>query len=122
MPGVIYTDTVSGAGSATCSGNRVYYVAYQVNIEGPRVRRPQEADTLTLNGVGFVQLGNDLSSGGIISADGWGPQMWLNNVYGQYIANGGEVASGFMRWLADRIRWSLSPGTEVRLVVLGDSA
>lgn len=121
MPGVIYNDVVSGVGSSALSGNRVYYVAFQVNIEGPRVRRPQEADTLTLNGVGFVQLGNDLSAGGLISAVGYDRQLWLNNVYGQYIADGGQVSGGLMRWFADHVRWSLSPGTEIDLVVFGDS-
>ncbi|HET6346426.1 MAG TPA: hypothetical protein VFH51_15950 [Myxococcota bacterium] len=122
MPFVAFNDLVSGEGSTTLTADRVYYLAWAVTVEGPRVRRPQESDLHTLNGVGFVQLGNDLSPGGIILATGWGPQIWLNTDYGQVVADGGEVSGGFLRWIASEVRWSLGLGTEIRLVVFGDTA
>lgn len=122
MPSISFDDTVSGNGITTLVTNRILYLAYEVTVDGRRVRTPRDADANTLNGVGFVSLGNDLTPAGIISADGWGPEMWLNARTGQFIADGHEVAGGFMRWIADRFRWSLSEGTSVHIYVLGDSA
>lgn len=121
MPYISFSDTVAGQGSASLSGNRVYYVAYEVTVDGPRVRTPHEADGETLNGVGFVCLGNDLTAAGIVSGVGWDRELWMNSRRGQFIADGGQVASGLIRWFADHIRWSVGAGTSVRLYVLGDN-
>lgn len=122
MPSISFDDTVSGNGSTVLVTNRILYLAYEVTVDGRRVRTPRDADADTLNGVGFVSLGNDLTPAGIISGDGWGPELWLNARRGQFIADGHEVSGGFMRWIADRLRWSLSEGTSVHIYVLGDNA
>jgi hypothetical protein len=122
MPSISFDQTVSGHGSATLSTDRIYYVAYRVTVDGPRVRAPRGADAETLNGVGSIQIGNDISAAAILSGDAWGPEMWLNSRQGQFIADGHELSGSFFRWIADRIRWDLSAGTEVHLYVLGDNA
>jgi hypothetical protein len=123
MPSISFDDTVSGQGSATLSTDRVLYLAFLVTVDGRRVRTPRDADGATLNGVGFVTLGNSLTAAGILVGDAWGPELWLNTRQGQFIADGHEVASaGFMRWIADRFRWSLSEGTSVHIYILGDNA
>lgn len=122
MPSISFDDTVSGQGSSTLSTDRVLYLAYRVTVDGRRVRSPRDADGATLNGVGFVTLGNDVTAAGILSGDAWGPELWLNSRQGQFIADGHEVFSGFLRWIADRFRWSLSEGTEAHIYILGDNA
>lgn len=121
MPSISFDDTVSGHGSATMTTNVVLYVAYRVTVDGRRVRTPRDADPDTLNGVGFVTLGNDITAAAILSGDAWGPEMWLNCRQGQFIANGGLIDGTFIGWIADRIRWSLSEGTEAHIYVLGDN-
>jgi hypothetical protein len=122
MPSISYDDTVSGHGSVSLTTNRILYVAYEVTAQGRRVRTPRDADPDTLNGVGFISLGNDLTPAGIISGVGWAPEMWLNAVRGQFIAEGYDFSTGYGRWFADHLRWSLSEGTEVHIYVLGDNA
>lgn len=122
MPSISFNDTVSGHGSVALDTNRVYYVAYEVTAQGRRVRTPRDADPDTLNGVGFLSLGNDLTAAGIISGVGWAPEMWMNAVRGQFIADGGELSGTLLRWFADHLRWSLSEGTSATVYVLGDNA
>jgi hypothetical protein len=122
MPSISFDDTVSGADSAVLTTDRILYLAYRVTVDGRRVRTPRDADPDTLNGVGFVTLGNDLTPAGILSGDAWGPELWLNARQGQFIADGHEVSGGFMRWIADRFRWSLSEGTSVHIYILGDNS
>lgn len=121
MPFITFSDTVTGQGVAALGGNRVLYVAFEVLVDGPRVRSPKESDEVSLNGVGFASIGNDLTGAGIISGIGWGPELWFNSRTGMYIADGGQVSGGLLRWFADHIRWSLSTGTTVALYVLGDN-
>lgn len=122
MPSISYNDTISGAGSAVLATDRILYIAYLVTVDGRRVRTPRDADGNTLNGVGFLCLGNDLTPAGILSGNGWGPELWMNSRQGQFIADGHEVSGGFIRWIADRFRWSISEGTSVHIYILGDNA
>lgn len=121
MPSISFDDTVSGYGSSTLATNVVLYLAYRVTVDGRRVRTPRAADPDTLNGVGFVTLGNDLTAAGVLSGDAWGPEMWFNNRQGQFIANGGLLSGSFFAWIADRFRWSLSEGTSAHIYILGDN-
>lgn len=121
MPFFVYDAAVSGEGVDDLSGNRVYYVAWHVDIEGFRTRIPSDLDPLGRAGVGYVQLGNDITSSGVLSGDAWQDPMWLNSVQGQKIAEPQDLGGSFGRIVASRIHWALSPGTTVHLLLLGDS-
>lgn len=120
MPSAIYEDTLVDSGSAVMGGSRVFYVAWEVIGAGPSVRNPSSWDLITQIGVGYWQLGNDLTSLGLISGDGWGEPHWIYSEIGQWIAPPGIVGTDFSAAIADRIRWVLSPGTSVHLYVFGD--
>lgn len=121
MPGVIFDDTVSDAGSAHMGGSRVYFVAYEVLDFGPSARHPSYWDINTWVGLGYYQLGNDLGPGGLITGIGYGDPHWFNTDIGQRVVSPGEVGSDFTSDIAAYIRWTLVPGVSVRLYVLGDT-
>lgn len=121
MPFVALDDSYTGSGSVGIGATRVLYLAWEVTAQGPRVRQPLDSDSETLNGVGFIQFGNDLTAAGVISAVGWDEQHWLNTVHGQLVASGGDVSTGYDRWIADHLRWSFSLDTEVHMYLLVDS-
>jgi len=121
MPFSTFDDTVSGSGAADLGGNRVYYVAWRVTVDGNRVRQPTEDDSDHLNGVGYFSLGNALDGASDFAGDGWGDEHWMNWRQGQWIVPPGEVGTSFSRAIAGRIHWGLSAGTEVHLFVLGDN-
>lgn len=121
MPFFVFDSTVSGVDSVDLGGNRVYYVAWLVTVDGRKVRSPSSDDPTQLAGVGFVQLGNDVTSSGILSGDAWQPPMWLNSRQGQIIATPQDLGGSFGRFIASRLHYALSPETEVHLMILGDS-
>lgn len=120
MPSIIYEDSVSGAGSAIMGGTRVFYVAGEVTTEGPTVRRPNDWDTDSLVSVGHWQLGNDLTSGGLITGVGWDVPHWIYTSPFQWVVPPGQIGADFSAAIAQYIRWAISPGTEVHLIVFGD--
>jgi len=120
MPSNIYESSLTDSGVATLGGSRVFYVAWEVTAAGPTVRTPSSWDLTTQVGVGYWQLGNDLSPLGVITGDGWGEPHWIYAEIGQWIAPPGVVGSDFSAAISDRIRWVLSPGTTVHLYVFGD--
>lgn len=121
MPSVIYEDTLTGAGTAVMGGSRVLYVAWELTIEGPTVRRPVDGDTEFLNGVGYFALGNDLTPGGLISGIGLHDPHWFNWEVGQWLPipalAGADLTYGFAQY----IHWLVKPGSEVHVVVFGDT-
>lgn len=120
MPGLTYEATLTGVGAAALGGSRVYYVAWEVLTEGPRIRRPIEGDTEHLNGVGYFALGNDLTAAGIIAGLAWQPEVWMNWERGQWIVVPTVVGTDFPAVIADHIHWSVSADAEVHLYVFGD--
>jgi hypothetical protein len=121
MPSTTYENTVTGVGSDALGGGRVYYVAWEVTVLGARARQPTESDTEHLNGVGFLALGNDLTSLGLISGVGWGPEMWMNWRTGQFVVTPTVIGTEFPAIFADHIRWSVGVGTTVHFYVFGDA-
>ena len=121
MPFVTFDDTISGVDSVDLGGNRVLYFAWLVTVDGRKVRSPSSDDPTQLAGVGFIQFGNDITSGGILSGDAWQPPYWLNSRQGQIIANPQDQGGGFGRIIASRLHYAISPETEVHLYVLGDN-
>jgi hypothetical protein len=119
VPSVIFDQTLTDAGFSLTGGSRVLYVAWEVTVLGPAVRSPQAWDATALLGVGHFELGNDLTGAAIISGIGYGEPHWLNTPIGQWIVPPGEVGSDFSAAIAEYIRWSLTPGTEVHLYILG---
>lgn len=121
MPGVIYEDTLMGAGDAVMGGTRVYYVAWQITTPGPSVGSGPVWDPYTVLRAGYWQLGNDLTPAALISGLGWSDPHWINTEIGQWIAPPGEIGAEFSAALAQYVRWALTPGTSVHLYVLGDA-
>lgn len=121
MPYITYDQTLSGAGSAQMGGTRVYYVAWEVTIIGNQIRQANAWDPYSQLGVGYFQLGNDLTPAGSISGVGYDSPVWLNWLLGQWIVEPAEVASNFTSAIAQYIRWAFTPGTSVHLYVLGDA-
>lgn len=120
MPSVIFEDELTNAGTTVLGGTRVFYVAWEVTAPGPTVRRPVEGDPEFLNGVGYFALGNDLTSGGLISGIGLGDAHWFNWEIGQWIAPPGQSGADFSAAIAQYIHWFVKPGTAVHVVVFGD--
>lgn len=121
MPSVIYEDTLTGSGDSIMGGTRVFYVAWEITTPGPAIHPISSWDAYTLNRVGYWQLGNDLEPAGLISGIGWDEQHWMNWTIGQWVVSPTLSGADFTAQLAQYIRWSLSPGTEVHLYVFGDS-
>lgn len=121
MPSVIWEDTVSDAGSSVLGGTRVYYVAAEIVTLGPTVHAPSTWDTNTVLGVGHWQLGNDLTSLGLITGIGWGDPHWINSVISQWIPSPGLVGSDFSVAIQQYIQWTIAPGSEVHMYVFGDA-
>lgn len=121
MPSVIYEDTLTGAGTAIMGGTRVLYVAWELTIEGPTVRRPVAGDTEFLNGVGYFALGNDLTSGGLISGIGLLEPHWFNWEIGQWIPDPGLAGVDLTYAIAQYVHWLVKPDSEVHIVVFGDA-
>ena len=119
MPAVVYENTVSGVGEDSLGVSSVFYVAWEVLTEGPRVRRPIEGDSQKLNGVGYIALGNDLTGAGLISGIGWHPEIWLNWERGQWLVVPTSVGTDFPAVFADSVHWSLSPDVSVHFYVFG---
>lgn len=120
MPGLIYEGTLSASGDAALGGSRVYYVAWEMTAEGPRVRRPIEGDAEKVAGLGYFALGNDLTALGAIAGVGWQPEVWMNWERGQWLVVPTVVGADFPSVIAERIHWSISPMAEVHLYVFGD--
>lgn len=120
MPSTIFEATISGVDSDIMGGTHVYYVAWEVTVQGVRVRNSIEGDSAQLLGVGTFQLGNDLTPLGLISGVGFQEPHWMNSEIGQWIPTPGQVGASFTSAIAQYIRWSISPGTEVHLYVFGD--
>lgn len=120
MPSVIFEDTLTDSGSAVMGGTRVLFVAWEVTVEGPGVHTPNAWDVTSLIGVGHWELGNDLTPGGLISGLGFDSPHWINTEIGQWVAPPGQVGADFSSAIAQYIRWTISPGTEVHLYVFGD--
>lgn len=121
MPGLSFSQTLTGAGSAQMSGTRVYFVAWEVTVFGPSARQPTVWDPEVWIGIGHYELGNDLTPGGVISGIGYGKANWIDTPIGQRVVSPAEDASGFTREIAEYIRWSIAPGSEVNLYVFGDT-
>jgi len=121
MPFISYNAALTGEGSDDLSGNRVLYVAWHVDVEGPDVRIPSLIDSEVRAGVGKIAFGNDITSGGILTGDAWQPAIWLNWLQGQVIADPQDLDGTFGRIVANRIHWAFSPGTQVTVYVLGDN-
>lgn len=121
MPFITFDDTISGQGAAALSGSRVFYVAWEVTTLGPAVHEPNAWDTDALLAVGHWELGNALDSGGLIFGVGYDVPHWMGWHIGQWIAPPGVVGAEFSAAIADHIRWTVSDGTEVHLIVFGDS-
>ena len=121
MPFTTFEDTLTGSGSAALSGTRVLYVAWEITVEGPAVHQPSVWDTDMRLGVGHWELGNDLTSLGLISGVGYDEPHWLDTPIGQWVTRPTAVDTAFGYTFADHIRWSLTEGTEVHLYVFGDS-
>jgi hypothetical protein len=121
VPSVIFEDSLTDAGTTVMGGTRVFYVAWEVVTDGPRVRPGMEEDTDALLGVGYWSLGNDLTSLGLISGIGLGEAHWMNTRIGQWVVPPGLVGADFSIAIAQYIHWAISPGTEVHLYVFGDS-
>lgn len=121
MPSAIFEDTLVDSGSSIMGGTRVLFVAWEVTVSGPTVRNPSVWETDILLGVGQFQLGNDLTSGGILSGIAYGDAHWINSLLGQWVVPPGAVGADFSAAVAQYIRWSISPGTQVHLYVFGDA-
>ncbi len=121
MPSVIYEASLTDAGDAVMGGTRVYYVAWEITTHGPAMHHYAQWDPYTETRAGYVQLGNDLTPGGLISGIGYDAPIWFNNDIGQWIVKPTLSGSDFTALLAQYVRWALTPGTEVHLVVFGDS-
>lgn len=120
MPSAIFDSTLSGSGSSAISGTRVFYVAWDVIVPGPQVRNPNLWDTTAVVGIGHFNLGNDVSSLGILSGVAYAEDHWMGAILGQWIAPPGIIGTEFSAAIADHIQWSISPGTSVHLYVFGD--
>jgi hypothetical protein len=120
MPGVIYEDSLTDSGDAIMGGTRVYFYAWEVISAGANVRNPNQWEVNTLVGVGHIEFGNDLTPGGLISGIGWGKPQWLHTEVGQVVVSPGQSGTDFTSDIAQYIRWSFSPGTEVHLYVFGE--
>lgn len=121
MPFATFSASVSDSGEASLGGSRVFYVAWEVTTPGPGVIPGPTWDPYTRQKVGFWQLGNDLTSLGIISAIGYDAPHWMNFLVGQWIVSPTADPAGFTTVFADHIRWALTPGTVATLYVFGDS-
>jgi hypothetical protein len=120
MPSVIFEDSLSDSGASIMGGTRVFYVAWEITTRGPTARQPNVWDVDALVGVGHWELGNDLSSGGLISGVGYDAPHWIGWQIGQWIAPPGQVGTDFSAAIAQWIRWTFEPGTTVHLIVFGD--
>jgi hypothetical protein len=120
MPSIIFDDTLTDSGSSVLGGTRVLYVAWEVTVEGPAVHRPYSWDPLSLLGVGFWQLGNDLTPGGLISGVGWNEPHWMYTTIGQWVTAPALVGTEFGYSLQQYVQWVLTPVTEVHLIIFGD--
>lgn len=120
MPSVIFEDDLIDAGTVVMGGTRVLYVAWEVTIEGPTVRRPVAEDSEFVNGVGYFALGNDLTPGGLISGIGLDDPHWFNWEIGQWVVPPGQVGADFSSAIAQYLHWMVKPGTTVHIVVFGD--
>jgi hypothetical protein len=120
MPSVIYESTLTDVGTDILGGTRVFYVAWEMTIEGVTVRRPVVGDDRFINGLGYFALGNDLTPGGLISGVGLAEPHWFNWDIGQWIAEPGVSGSDFTAAIAQYIHWFVKPGSEVHIVVFGD--
>lgn len=121
MPSIIYDDEVSGAGSSVLGGSRVLYVAWEVTVQGPNVHQPSVWDSELLVAVGHWELGNDLTPGGLISGVGYDEPHWIYTAIGQWVVAPARVGATDAYSLAQYIRWSMTPGTSVHLIVFGDT-
>lgn len=121
MPFIAFDETLSGVDSVDIGANRVYYFAWEVTVDGREVRHASALDSEQLLGVGYVALGNDISSGGILSGDAWQAPYWLNWRHGQFIATPQDLGGTFGRVIAHRLHYAFTPGTEVHLYILGES-
>lgn len=121
MPGVTFEDVLSGSGAAELGGTRVYYVAWEVTVAAPYVRHPSPWDDQVVIGVGHFELGNDLTPAGLISGIGYGAQHWMGSMVGQWIVSPAVAGGAFTAEIAEWLRWTISPGTEVHLYVFGDA-
>jgi hypothetical protein len=121
MPSVIFEDDLVDTGSAILGGSRVLFVAWEITTRGPNVRIPNSWDTDTIIGAGHWSLGNDLTPGGLISGLAFDSPHWLYADAGQWVAPPGQIGSDFSAAIAQYIRWSFAPGTEVHLYVFGDA-
>lgn len=120
MPSIIFDDTLTDLGDSVLGGTRVYYVAWEITVDGPVVHPPNAWDAYTTIGVGHFELGNDLTPAGSISGIGWSEPHWFNSAVGQWIVSPGQVGTDFTQEIAQYIRWAISPGTEIHLYVFGD--
>ena len=119
MPSIIFDETLTDAGFSLTGGSRVYYVAWEVLVPGPAVHNPQSWDTDVWLGIGHFQFGNDLTAAGSISGIGYGDPHWMNAEIGQWIVEPGDIGGTFASVIAEYIRWSISPGTQVHLYIFG---
>lgn len=119
MPAILVEGTVTDSGSDSIGATQALYVAWEVTVQGRRVRNPFAADTALLNGVGVLAFGTDLTGAGVISGIAWYPEIWLNWSPGIWTPNPTLVGTEFGWIVADHIRWSLSEGTTVHFYVFG---
>lgn len=117
---VLYEADVSGTGIATFSPTRVQYMLFATLTIGSVARPVASRDDDFVLRLGWLTLGVEVSIPDVITAEFWREPWWLNflNMEISAIPQTDYLANDFGIW-ADRVRWSLTPGAEGHLMVVG---
>jgi len=117
---IYFEDDVSGVGDASFGAQRINYFLSHVLSYGPEVKEASVRDSDYLLRIGWITFGVDVNIPGIGSVTYWRAPIWLNfyNTEWSPIAQTDISAQDFAVW-ATRVRWSLSTGTEIHLLVVG---
>lgn len=121
MPFNLYDADISDTGSATLSGSRVLYVAWDITNFGALGHDATGIDDEAILAVGGFALGDNFAIGSGAAQDRWHPFIWFNTQYGLWVPSPAADAAGFCYDVATRIRWAFGAGGAAHITVFGDT-
>jgi hypothetical protein len=118
---IYFNDLVSGNGMSILSGSQVQYVLSFVDTAGSDIFAEDTGNPDSVIRIGWISLGAMETYPGSEGRVFWTERIWLNFLANQWHprpSNHPGDSPDFTVW-ASHIRWALSPGTGLNLLVVG---
>lgn len=121
MPFIVYEADLTGDGSASLSGSRVLYIAWDITTLGVIAHQGAGVVTDAVIGFGGVALGDHFDIVGGPDVERWHEFIWFNQTYGLWTPSPAADTGGFLYEVATRIKWNIVSDGAAHVRVFGDS-